>query len=453
MSWVFLAVSVVGLLLALNVRRPVFAPPLASVVSFFAGWLVGELPIHSIAWLAGTAAVFAYAGVGGGPPAIVAYAMILTACVVLATVAVGRSARARLVFDRALVEGLGASHAESITDAARAWLAPALDWWRLALPFPVRHGAVVCRRRIAFYREEGASLLLDVHRSRDASPGDRRPTLVYVHGGGWILGHRERQGLPLLQHLAARGWVCFSVDYRLSPAATFPDHLVDVKRAIAWVREHAAEYGADPGFVAVAGNSAGGHLAALAALTPGDPEYQPGFESADTSVSACIGLYGVYDFLDRHGHWPHQGMRRLLERHVMKATRAAARAAFEKASPIDRVRADAPPFLLVHGDNDTLSPVGEARRFYEALRATSRGPVAYAEIPGAQHAFEIFPSLRTAHALDGMTRFLAYVYSARGLVRNAPVEDGGVRREGLGVVVSPLGAHRGEGHLGVGGRA
>ena len=103
--------------------------------------------------------------------------------------------------------------------------------------------------------------------------------------------------MPLLTHLAANGWVGFSIDYRLSPRATFPDHLVDVKRAIAWVREHADTYAVDPSFIAITGGSAGATLATLAALTPGDAALQPGFEHADTSVAVFVALYGLYGAL------------------------------------------------------------------------------------------------------------------------------------------------------------
>jgi acetyl esterase/lipase len=281
---------------------------------------------------------------------------------------------------------------------------------RIAFPFPVRHSAVTSRRRVEFQRHGDITLRLDVHRRRGHE--GRGPVLVYVHGGGWVIGHRDKQGLPLMQHLAAHGWVCVSVDYRLSPRATFPDHLVDVKRALVWVRDHAEELGADPAFIAIAGNSAGAHLASLAALTQNRPEYQPGFESGDTSVNACVGFYGIYDFLDRRGLLAHDGLKRLLERQVMKASPDTARGAYEAASPVARVHAEAPPFLLVHGTHDTLAPVGGARHFAEVLREGSRAPVVYMEIPGAQHAFEIFPSVRTAHVVDGVARFLQSVRAA-----------------------------------------
>src|SRR4029079_17606511 len=100
-----------------------------------------------------------------------------------------------------------------------------------------------------------------------------------------IVGTRRNKGTPLLTHLAANGWVGFNVNYRLSPLATWPDHAVDVKEAIAWVREHAAEYGVDPSFVAITGGSAGGHISAFVALTADDRSLQPGFEDADVSVA------------------------------------------------------------------------------------------------------------------------------------------------------------------------
>jgi acetyl esterase/lipase len=423
-AWMLLAAGLAGLALAVNVVRPVYAPGAAAIVSFFAGWLVGELAPHVVVAQILCAAALVHFGALSAWPGIVGLAAACAACLVLAVSQV-RATRARHAFDRALAAAFGDGLDLPPEDPASGWLAPALGVGSLALPFPVRHPQVTCRADLEFWSSDGAALRLDVHRRRaprttgaanpalsaSAIPGQPRPTFIYVHGGAWMIGDRRRQGLPLLQHLAARGWACFSVDYRLSPAATFPDHVIDVKRAIAWVRDRAAEYGADPDFVVIAGNSAGGHLASLAALTAHDPVYQPGFESSDTSVQACVAFYGVYDFLDRNGHWRHPGMLGLLEKHVMKQRRDLAPAAFDAASPIARVHAGAPPFLVVHGSCDSVCPVAEARSFFAALQSTSRDVAAYAELPGAQHAFEIFPSVRTAHTLDGVTRFLAHVYS------------------------------------------
>jgi acetyl esterase/lipase len=231
-----------------------------------------------------------------------------------------------------------------------------------------------------------------------------------VHGGAWILGDKSQQARPLIHHLASLGWVCVAINYRLSPRSTFPDHIVDVKRALAWVKENIAAYGGDPDFVVVSGGSAGGHLCSLAALTAGDPALQPGFEGADTSVRACVPFYGVYDFTNREG----QGRADLvgfLERLVIKQPFAEARDAFDRASPLSRVHPGAPPFLVIHGTHDTLVPVGEARTFVDRLRRTSSAPVAYVELPQAQHAFEVFSSVRTAYAIRGVARFLSWVHA------------------------------------------
>src|SRR4029434_6157057 len=143
----------------------------------------------------------------------------------------------------------------------------------------------------------GHWLRLHVCRPRDHPAGC--PALLQVHGGGWVLGSKNEQGVPLMKHLAAQGWVCVSADYRLSPRATFPDPLVDLKHALRWIREEGSAYGVDPDFVVVTGGSAGGHLAALVALTGNEPLYQPGFEHVHTSGRACVALYGVE-------HFPHR---------------------------------------------------------------------------------------------------------------------------------------------------
>jgi acetyl esterase/lipase len=212
----------------------------------------------------------------------------------------------------------------------------------------------------------------------------------------------------MMYELVARGWVCVAINYRLSPKATWPDHMVDAKRAVAWVKEHIAEYGGDPAFVAVSGGSAGGHLCALLALTAGDAAFQPGFEEADASVDACVPFYGVMDMtgspegIGRYG----PGLIELLEKSVMKVSAAEHPEVYRDASPTLRVRPDAPPFFVLQGRNDTLVPVDVARTFVAELRAVSRAPVAYAELPLAQHAFDVLASLRCQATTAGVASFL-----------------------------------------------
>ena len=210
-----------------------------------------------------------------------------------------------------------------------------------------------------------------------------------------------------MQHMAAKGWVCVAINYRLSPRDAFPAHVIDVKRAIAWIREHIEEYGGNPDYIAITGGSAGGHLAALAALTAGDPAYQPGFEDADTSVQAAIPHYGVYDFAGSTGLRSAERLRdEFLAPRILQKTWADSPDDFEAASPILRITADAPDFFVLHGKHDSLVPVDQARLFVDRLRATSKRTVVYAELPGAQHAFDVFPSIRSAHVVRAIDRYL-----------------------------------------------
>jgi acetyl esterase/lipase len=278
-------------------------------------------------------------------------------------------------------------------------------------PILMRHRkGVKTDKNITFATYGKKKIRLDVVKAAGTKAGDRRPGILQIHGGGWVLGSKREQGIPTLQHLAVNGWVGINPDYRLSPKATFPDHLVDVKKAVAWYREHAGEIGADPDFLCVTGGSAGGHLCALVALTANDPEYQEGFEQVDTEMRAAVPFYGVYDMTDRNGYWPKRTVSRFFEPVVMKKKLRDDPAAFAKASPLDLVRKDAPPFFVIHGDNDSLVPVQDARDFVERLRSVSDAPVLYAEMKGAEHAFDVFPSFRTARVIEGIERFLHSVH-------------------------------------------
>ena len=261
------------------------------------------------------------------------------------------------------------------------------------------------------YGEYGSRNYLDVWRRPDLDRGGRAPVLLQVPGGAWMVGNKRQQAYPLMSHLAELGWVCVAINYRLSPRSTWPDQIVDVKRALAWTKEHIAEYGGDPDWVAITGGSAGGHLSSLAALTANDPQFQPGFEDADTSVRAAVPFYGLYDFTRTDAI--HPMMAPMLGKYVFKLRRAELREAFRVASPITYVSAEAPPFFVLHGRNDSLIPVEQGRAFSARLRELSRQPVVYAELPFAQHAFDIFGSARATHAALAVEQFLAEIYSKR----------------------------------------
>jgi acetyl esterase/lipase len=260
------------------------------------------------------------------------------------------------------------------------------------------------------------SQLLDVWRSKDTL-NERAPVLVFIPGGAWVFGRRELQGHTLMAHLARRGWVCLSVQYRSSPRHRWPRQMTDVKAAIAWARANAQQFGGDPNFVAVAGCSAGGHMATLAGLSANDPQWQADLPAeADTSVDAVVSVYGLYDWHDRST--PERDcFMEFLERVVVKRSQARHPEVFRAASPMERVHSFAPPFLAVHGSADGLIPVGEARSFVDRLRAVSDATVAYIELPGVGHGFDLVDGVRTAPVVAAIGRFLHHVHQENLLGR------------------------------------
>jgi acetyl esterase/lipase len=407
LSAIFLSLSLLGAWLTFNVYRPHYARGKWAVFSFVTGWLTGELALHHIAFQMLVTLWFVWMGALQHTAGRIAVWISIASWIGLA-VAYLRGWSAEQAIEKSLAEALGHDYRSGIHAELAQHLRDKVDWREIAWPFPMRHPDVERIRDIRYARTRGVNLKLDVYRHR--SHPENRPVLFEIHGGGWVVGSKNEQGIPMMLRMAAQGWVCVSADYRLSPHATFPDHVVDLKRALAWVREHVRDYGGNPDFIVVAGQSAGGHLASLVALTANRQEYQPGFEDVDTAVRGCVSFYGVYDFTDRHKLWPNPELMRLLEEKVMKASLEEDRQAYEHASPMSAIHADAPPFFVIHGNRDTLVPVAEARRFAEDLRRTSQSPVVYAEIDGAQHAFEIFPSLHGELVLAGVERFLALVY-------------------------------------------
>ena len=407
MSDRFLTRQLLQLGFAANALRPVPGAP-ASVPAFFSGWLTAELAPHLLGLTAVDAAAhLARHGVRTRRDAL----GVVTAAANLAAYAalINGGRRAAAEVEDALVEGLGADYREAI---ARDPLPDDLNatWQSLALPFRMRNVEVVRNRRLP-YAPGGRRFEMDVFHHQD-KPANA-PVLLQVHGGGWVIGEKDQQGLPLMLHMAARGWVCVAVNYPLSPRARWPEHLIGLKRAMQWIRGNVHEYGGDPSFVAVTGGSAGGHLAAMLALTADDKSLQPGFEDVDTAVQACAPHYGVYDFTDESGaKHTRQRLNSLLRRYVMSRD-AVYPDDYRAASPLFRVSADAPPFLVVHGRNDTLVPVVEARAFVDRLRDVAKNPVVYAELGGAQHAFDIFPSFRSAGVLRGVARFLEWTHATR----------------------------------------
>lgn len=400
-SEVFLGIALFGLGLSLATWfRVRVAGPLL-VPTFFVGWLRGELALQTIVLEAAVTAGFLALGIHREIEGQVGLALtVLSWLVLVASHRRGTDAGRILA---AALEPLGIKPSATVSSLHGG-----------LRPFSFAHPSVRTIRDLEYGPslpgDKGGRNRLDLYLPVDAKPGDRRPVLLQIHGGAWIIGDKREQGRPLMTHLASRGWVCAASNYRLSPAATMPDQIIDVKRAIAWLRANIAEYGGDPDFICISGGSAGGHLSALAALTAGDPLFQPGFESADTRLEACVPFYGVFDFLDRAGDRRFGKMADALGPMVFKCRPEENYALWDSVCPVSRVHADAPPFFVIQGTHDSLVFSEEADRFVRLLRDASRSPVLHAELPGAQHAFEVFHSPRSAHAVQAAAAFLEWVH-------------------------------------------
>ena len=394
-----------------NATRPFAREGYGSIPSFFTGWWTSEMPLHIAAMQSLKSIRLIRRGslrTASGRAALAVDALSTLQLIRIHKQALSAPAR----FEESLVDELGVAYRDRI-DRALLHAPDALTMARIAQPFATRRNSFCVTKNFP-YHDGGKRNHLEIWRGPEAPTNGSAPVLLQVHGGAWLIGHKAQQAQPLMEHMTSRGWVCVSINYSLSPKKAWPSHIIDVKRAIAWVKAHIAEYGGDPNFVVITGGSAGGHLSSLAALTANDLRFQPGFESADTTVQGAVPMYGVYDFLNRDGSG-RADMLEFMEDYVIKTKRADDHEAWDAASPFARVHADAPPFMVVHGTNDSLVPVEQARAFGELLRKTSTQPVVFVELPGAQHAFDTTWSPRThalVHAVEAFANVVRTEHSA-----------------------------------------
>lgn len=216
---------------------------------------------------------------------------------------------------------------------------------------------------------------------------ERYPLIVWVGGGAWKASTPFRQ-IPCLSYYARNGYVVASIDYRVSGMEPFPAPIQDVKAAIRYLRFHAGEYGIDPEKIAVMGDSAGGHLAALAG-TSGDGETfgTPDLPDVSCEVQAVVDLYGPSDFLQMPGaNQPEIGfLWQTPESLLLGGHPAVKEEMARKASPVTYVKEQTPPFLLLHGTKDSLVNVKQSEILYDALKSAGVEADLY-ELVGADHA-------------------------------------------------------------------
>jgi acetyl esterase/lipase len=225
-------------------------------------------------------------------------------------------------------------------------------------------------------------LELDLYLPPSPSPA---PVIVHVHGGGWRRGSRRhplpRLGADFYQRLAGQGFAVAAVDYRLSGEAVFPAALEDVRAAAGWAREHAADYGLDDGRMFLWGDSAGGQLALMTALT--------GAKVPGSEVQGVVAWFPVTDLaglvsdVAAAGGVPDPGPESR-EALFLGAPAAAVPDLAREASPVAHASAAAPPVLLMHGAADDMVPPAQSIRLAEALRGAGAA-VELELVPGATH--------------------------------------------------------------------
>lgn len=226
-------------------------------------------------------------------------------------------------------------------------------------------------RDVEYAQAAGLSLRFDASLPDGGAPA---PAAIIVHGGAWVRGDRRANVEPLFKPLADAGFAWFSISYSL---ATDPFQIgaavTDVEAAIRFIASHATEYNIDPERIVLVGESAGGQLAAMAALG----------NRAGANIRAVVAMYTPTDLvaMARTSTFIPEGIRKQLNGTIFE-TLIVAR--LGQLSPIAAVRKDMPPFLFIHGDQDHIVPIGQSRLMCERMEAVGAS-CRLVTVPGGGH--------------------------------------------------------------------
>jgi len=363
---------------------------LSAILAYPVGWAAGELPVQGIITQLALLGLLAWWGWPNAWLALLIDVLATVAVVenlVLVFIAFYSRRIVRRSMARAPVAPLKIPHARDDVFGS---------WWRTAMQFPFHPRDMQLVKNVVY--GPLARQRLDVWRT--STTPLHAPVVLYIHGGSWTMGDKREQGRPMLHEFVRRGWIAVVPNYRLAPRNPWPAQARDVTRALGWVKKNVASYGGDPERVVISGGSAGGQLAALAALSANDPTWRPGdmADVTDWSVRGAMAFYGVLEMIGDESHWRGlgRGLRILLERRIVQVPYDGNEPLYRAMSPYDRIGVDAPPFFVVQGRNDTLVDVQVARDFVAKFRAIASAPMYYVELPFTQHAFDISASPRTS---------------------------------------------------------
>src|SRR4051794_495008 len=249
----------------------------------------------------------------------------------------------------------------------------------LSASLPAQHASERIKS-VEYARVDGAPLYFDAAIPEGSGPF---PAVILVHGGGWVRGDRLTEVQSLFAPLTKAGFAWFSIDYRLSSDwMQFGAAIEDVENAVRFVKAHAAEYRIDPGTVALLGESAGGQLAAMAALNA----------SGETRVNAVVALYTPTDLVDlaKNSALVPQQIRESFQGTPFETLMMAR---LRQLSPLYNLKRDAPPFLLIHGTADRLVPFAQSEAMCNRMKATGASCELYS-VQGAGHGIRWWESSR-----------------------------------------------------------
>ncbi len=255
---------------------------------------------------------------------------------------------------------------------------------------------------LVFAEVDGRELLLDLYLPLESA---QSPLIVYVHGGAWRGGSRD--SMPLTG-LLDEGYAIASVDYRLTPEARFPAQVHDIKAAIRFLRANQERHPYDARRVAVAGSSAGGHLAALVGVTNGTAELEGSvgaYLDQSSEVQAIVAYFGASNLLTiLQQSTPHGlGVRIPALQLLLGGQPEQERELAMLASPVFHVDKSDPPLLLLHGDQDPQMPINQSHELQGKYKSLGL-PVGLHVLHGAAHGGRAFYDLPRTKAVS---RFLA----------------------------------------------
>ena len=283
-----------------------------------------------------------------------------------------------------------------------AWMGE-IDLSRIGFPLPVDKSRYTKKTGIPYKETPSGALLLDFYRPADVA---RPPLVLMIHGGGWARGGRFEMGLSKWAgYLANAGLAVASIDYRLAPAAQYPEPFLDCLDAFDWLVEHAGELGVDAQRVGLWGDSAGGHLVLLLATSQTHPAFGgPRMRSSAERIRGVVGWYPPTNLLRLHRGGRKNGLTTVMD--FVGCEPDADPRRWSEVSPLEHVHPKLPPMLLLQGTRDLLVPHTHTVAFAEKL-AEIGAPHELHVVENALHGFDrLDPGPQALRLIERTREFL-----------------------------------------------